>query len=160
MLKGEHVGLRAIERADLPKLLEWRNRPELRRHFREYRELGIDQQTEWYETKVLKDPCVRMFSVVDARTGDLLGACGLCYIDWPNRNADLSVYIGAADLYIDDRLAPDAVKVLLRYGFEELNLHRVWSEIYELDGPKKRMFESLGFHLDGRHLETHWSEGR
>ena len=54
---------------------------------------------------------------------------------------------------------PDAARVLLRYGFGELNLHRVWTEIYSIDEAKQRFFDTLGFSLDGRHRETHWTEG-
>lgn len=159
MLKGQLVGLRAIEKTDLAQLLTWRNKPEFRRYFREYRELGMDQQHQWYEQKVLNDTTVRMFAIVSLTTQELLGACGLCYIDWINRSADFSIYIGADDRYIDHEYAPDAARVLIRYGFEELNLHRLWSEIYDFDAPKVKFFESLGFHLDGRHQQTHWTGG-
>lgn len=159
MLKGEIVGLRAIERGDLDQLRAWRNRPEYRRYFREYRELNDDQQRRWYETAVNGDPSTRMFSIVELANDRLLGACGLCYINWVDRNADFSLYIGADDLYIDDRFATDAARVLIRYGFDELNLHRLWSEIYDFDHAKQRLFDRLGFRLDGRHRQTHWSEG-
>ena len=105
MLKGEITGLRAIERGDLEALRGWRNQPEMRRFFREYREISEDMQTAWYEKKVLADPATRMFAIEDLVTGDLLGACGLCYIDTINRNADFSIYLGADDLYIDDEFA-------------------------------------------------------
>jgi RimJ/RimL family protein N-acetyltransferase len=158
MLKGAFVGLRAIERADLGQLLEWRNTPQMRRFFREGRELGSDQQLRWYEQTVLDDPCVRMFAIVELGTERLLGACGLCYIDWPNRNADVSIYIGADGLYLDEKFAPDAAKVMARYGFEEMSLHRLWAEIYDFDEARKKLFEALGFTLDGRHRQTHWTE--
>lgn len=159
MLRGSVVGLRAIERADLGALLAWRNKPEFRRYFREFRELGSADQERWYENIVLKDPSVRMFSIVELTNGRLLGACGLCYINWVDRNADLSIYIGADDLYIDETFAPDAASTLLRYGFDELGLHRVWAEIYSIDQKKQKFFTGLGFALDGRHRETHWTEG-
>ncbi len=159
MLNGDLVGLRAIERADLPQLRDWRNRPELRRFFREYREIGQDQQNAWYENSVLKDASTRMFSIVERDSGRLLGACGLCYINWVDRNADFSIYLGADDLYIDDRLAPDAARVLIRYGFDELGLHRLWSEIYAFDTPKQQLFDSLGFQREARFRQSHWSEG-
>lgn len=159
MLSGKHVGLRAIELADLPQLLEWRNKPELRQYFREYRELNAEQQRRWFDEKVNGDPTIKMFSVIDLSSGRLLGACGLCYIDWVNRTADFSIYIGADDLYIDEKFAPDAAKILIRYGFEELGLHRLWSEIYAFDDPKIAFFDQLGFTLDGRHRETHWANG-
>lgn len=160
MLKGDIVGLRAIEPGDLDQLRAWRNRPEYRRYFREYRELSSEQQRRWYEAVVNGDASTRMFSIVELANGRLLGACGLCYINWVDRNADFSLYIGVDDLYIDDRFAPDAARVLIRYGFDELNLHRLWSEIYDFDQAKQGLFDRLGFGLDGRHRQTHWGEGR
>ena len=159
MLSGKNVGLRAIELVDLPQLLEWRNKPEFRRYFREYRELNAEQQRRWFDEKVNGDPTIKMFSIIDLSNGCLLGACGLCYIDWVNRSADFSIYIGIDSLYIDEKFAPDAAKILIRYGFDELGLHRLWSEIYAFDDRKKAFFDQLGFTLDGLHRETHWANG-
>lgn len=117
-------------------------------------------QEHWFNSKVIGDPCTKMFSVVDLKTGDLIGACGLCYIDFINRSADFSIYIGFNNLYIDDVLAVDAGRTLIKYGFEELNLHRIWSEIYDFDNKKIDLFATLGFELNGRHKQTHWTEGK
>ena len=160
MLKGANVGLRAIEKSDLPQLLEWRNQPDFRRYFREYRELNSTSQESWFESRVLDDEHTQMFAIVDLSSGKLLGACGLCYIDWQNRCADFSIYIGADHLYIDDFYAIDAAKVMMKYAFDELNFHRLWSEIYDIDEKKKAMFEKLGFVHEATHLQTHWTEGR
>ena len=160
MLTGEITGLRAIEENDLEQLLAWRNDPRMRRFFREYRELNMTQQKSWFDAKVNSDPATRMFAIVDLETKELMGAAGLCYIDSINRNADFSIYLGIDDLYIDEDYAPDAGRVLLRYGFEELNLHKVWSEIYSIDKPKQQLFYELGFTREGVHRETHWTEGQ
>lgn len=159
MLSGEYTCLRAIEREDLPQLLAWRNKPEFRRYFREHRELSGEQQRAWFETVVLKDPSTKMFSIIEKGNGRLLGACGLCYINWLDRNADFSIYLGADDLYIDHRLAPDAARLLIRYGFDELGMHRLWSEIYAFDSAKQSMFETLGFQREACFRQNHWSEG-
>jgi RimJ/RimL family protein N-acetyltransferase len=159
MLAGSAVTLRAIERNDLEQLLAWRNRPDYRRYFREYRELSMDNQLRWFEGEVIGNPKVRMFSIVERSSGRLLGACGLCYIDWLRRSSDVSIYIGADDLYIDQHYAPDAASVMIEYGFKELGLHRLWAEIYDFDDRKKRLLEKLGFHLDGRFRDGHWTEG-
>lgn len=160
MLKGKYVGLRAIEESDLSQLLLWRNQPNYRRYFREYRELSQTNQKNWFDSKVLNDTSTEMFSIVDVNTGELLGACGLCYIDWINRNADFSIYIGKDDLYIDEKYAIEAAQIMMKYGFEELNLHKLWSEIYSFDEAKKVMFDRLGFKLEGVHKEKHWTEGK
>lgn len=160
MLKGNIVGLRALEETDLETLLEWRNQPDYRRFFREYRELNHRNQQMWFEQKVVNDEHTLMFSIIELETGELIGACGLCYIDWINRCADFSMYIGKDRKYIDDFYAIDAGKILIMYGFDELNLHRLWSEIYETDDKKKRMFELLGFTFEALHKSTHWTSGK
>jgi RimJ/RimL family protein N-acetyltransferase len=160
MLKGNVTGLRAIERKDLSQLMEWRNQPSFRKYFREFRELNSSKQELWFDKLVMNDPNTMMFSIVDIETSELLGACGLCYIDWQNRNADFSIYIGKDHLYIDSKYAVDAAKIMIKYGFEELNLHRFWSEIYDFDEAKKQFFQTLGFTLDGQFRQTHWTEGR
>ena len=83
-----------------------------------------------------------MFSIIELESDRLLGACGLCYIDWINKNADFSIYIGADNLYIDDNFAPDAGSIMARYGFEELGLHRLWAEIYDYDDLKKNLLKN------------------
>lgn len=160
MIKGNLVGLRAIEEADLQQLLEWRNKPEYRLFFREFRELNSANQKSWFEKYVMKDMSTQMFAIVELSTNTLIGACGLCYIDWVNRSADFSIYIGKDNLYIDEVFAIDAAKLMEQYGFEELNLHRLWAEIYSIDKKKKIFFERLGFEQEGVFKETHWTQGK
>ena len=76
MLSGKVSVLTAVERGDLKQLLDWRNNPEFRKHFREYRELNMDQQTQWFEQKVNGDPATVMFSIRDKETMKLVGCCG------------------------------------------------------------------------------------
>src|ERR1043165_8977486 len=101
MLKGTSVGLVAVEREDLKVLRDWRNNTEFRTHFREYRELNMAMQEKWFEEKVLRDPTTMMFSIRRLTDNMLLGCCGFVYINWVHRHADLSLYIGWNDEYID-----------------------------------------------------------
>jgi RimJ/RimL family protein N-acetyltransferase len=160
MIKGKYVALRAIEESDLKQLLVWRNNPSFRRYFREYRELNYCQQLDWFDKKVNNDSCTKMFSIVDVESNYLLGACGLCYIDWVNRTADFSIYIGHEDIYIDTTYAHDAAKLLINYAYGELALNRLWSEIYSFDSQKNEFFQKLGFTLEGVHRQTHWADSQ
>lgn len=160
MLKGKFTGLRAIEKDDLTQLMQWRNEPELRKYFRETNELNSSNQLKWFESVTAKNSTNRMFSIVKLDTFELMGACGLCYLDWVNRSADFSIYLGYDNLYIDDKYAIDAAKVMRNYGFGVLNLHRLWAEIYSIDEPKKKFFDKLGFKLDGEFRETYWYDSQ
>jgi len=161
MLKGLLTGLTAIERTDLKQLMDWRNKPEFRKYFREYRELNSDIQEQWFEKKVLNDPAIMMFSIRRLSDNLLLGCCGFVYINWVHRHADLSIYIGWNNFYIDEEgYAEDAAKILLKYGYHELGLNKVWTEIYSIDEKKKAFFGKLGFHRDGVLRQNYFYDGQ
>lgn len=160
MLEGKIISLRAIEEKDLNLLLKWRNNPKFRIFFREYRELNNYDQKKWYQDCVKKKTNTHMFSIIENKTNKLIGACGLCYIDSVNKNADLSIYVGKDKLYIDDIYAIESSHLIIDYGFSVLNLHRIWAEIYSYDKKKIKMFKKLNFELDGIHKETHWENNK
>ena len=156
MLEGKKVSLKAVERKDLPKLLEWRNKKNFKKFFREYRILNINQQRKWFLDVVEGDKKTVMFSIILNKNQQLIGACGLTYIDWVQKNADFSIYIGDKNIYIDNVLALEAGKLLLQYGFSDLCLNRIWAEIYDFDKKKIELFKKLKFVLEGKHRETYW----
>ncbi|MEG0091664.1 MAG: GNAT family protein [Oscillospiraceae bacterium] len=162
MIVGKKVSLRAVCREDLPLLMEWRNREDFRQYFREYQELNIENQQAWFENSVVRDRNTIMFTVVLNDEGHTpIGCCGLCYINWVNRFADLSLYIGKDGVYIDSEgYAKEACELLFRYGFGELNLHKLWTEIYEFDAPKNKLYLELGLHQDGLLRENYVHQGK
>ncbi len=161
MHKGKMVGLVSVEREDLKKLMDWRNNTDFRKHFREYRELDMEMQQKWYEKKVLGDPTTMMFSIKRLSDGELIGCCGFVYINWIHRHADLSLYIGWNDAYIDDQgYAEEACELLFDHGFNELNLNKIWTEIYEFDTKKKELYDKFGFHQDGMLRQNYFYDGK
>ncbi len=160
MIQGENIGLRALERDDLPLLMQWRNKQSMRKFFRETDEINSYKQEHWFENVMAKSSIHKMFAIIKIDTGELMGACGLCYIDWVNQSADFSIYIGYKDLYIDDIFAIEAAQLMRDYGFDVLNLHRLWAEIYSIDNAKKDFFKTLDFNLDGTFRETYWYKGK
>jgi hypothetical protein len=161
MILGKKVYLKAVEPENLNQLMEWRNLPEFRKHFREYREINTIMQQKWFENNVSDDKNTIMFSVFNVETNELLGCCGLCYINWVHRHADLSVYIGYEHAYIDNLgFADDSCRLVLNYGFNELNLHKIWTEIYEFDNKKKALYDKFGFKQDGLLRDNYFYDGR
>lgn len=161
MINGSKVFLKAIEIEDLETLKTWRNLPEYRKYFREYREINSVMQRNWFEHLVCDNSHTIMFSIFDVSTKQLIGCCGLCYIHWIHRHADLSLYIGKNEAYIDDDgYAKEACELLFLYAFNELNLHKIWTEIYEFDQKKNTLFRSLGFQQDGLLREHYFYDGK
>jgi RimJ/RimL family protein N-acetyltransferase len=160
MIKGKNVFLTTVEKYDLPKLKEWRNNPDFRKNFREYREINDEMQMSWFDKFVVNDKNTIMFSVKDIINQELIGCCGLCYINWVHRYADLSFYIGKDNLYVDDIYAPDAVDILIKYGFNELGLNKIWTEIYEFDIKKIDFLQKYGFKKDGQLRENYFYDSK
>lgn len=160
MLRGKKIGLRAIEEEELKILLDWRNNPEYRQYFREYRELNMVQQKEWFFSKAIKDNSTLMFSIIELKTNKIVGVCGLCYINWVNGSADLSLYIGENNCYIDDDgFAEESCKLLFKYAFNELRLNRIWTEIYIIDKKKIELYKKLKMNIDGTLRESYFYNG-
>ena len=163
MIIGNKVSLRAIEEGDLPQLRDWRNNEEFRKYFRETRELNLNDQKNWFDKFVVKNENTIMFGIVENSTKKLIGVCGLCYINWIHKNADLSLYIGKNDLYIDtkkDGYAWATLDTLFEYAFNRLNLHKIWTEIYEFDKAKNALLPSYGFQKDATLRDNYFYDGK
>jgi hypothetical protein len=161
MICGTKIGLRALEQSDLGILKEWRNNPTFRKNFREVRELNSFNQELWFE-RTNKSANDFMFMIVNLENGEAIGAGGLLYINWINRSADFSFYIVYKNMYIDnDGFAEEATSLLINYGFNNLNLNKIWMELYEFDNKKIDFFKNIfNFKVDGCLRQNCFEEGR
>ena len=162
MIKGKKVGLRAVEKQDLPILRDWRNIVEFRKNFREVRELSLNDQEAWFDQLQKTKHINYMFTIVDLDTQKPIGAAGLLYINWIIRSADFSFYLGNNEVYIDDKgIAEEATKLLINYGFNNLNLHKIWMELYEFDKAKLDFFiNKFDFKKDGVLRDNCFEDGK
>ena len=162
MIEGKNVGLRAVEKEDLKFLRDWRNIHKFRKNFREVRELGMDDQELWFESLKKTKNINFMFTIVDLKSNKPIGATGLLYINWIIKSADFSFYIGKNKTYIDEKaISLEAVKLLLDYGFNNLNLNKIWMELYEFDDKKINFFtNNFQFKKDGLLRENCFEDGK
>ena len=157
--KDKSIAIRAMEKSDLPVVQVWRNDDSIRRYFREYREFSLAQKEQWYESMIQNDK-FEMFVIIDCEYQDIIGVTGLTYIDWVNHHADVHFYIGKDSLWIDDVLAPKAFPIILDYGFNTLNLNKIWAEIYDIDTLKLNFFTDRGFKVDASLREHYFFKGK
>lgn len=162
MIKGDYIGLRAVERQDLELLRDWRNIEEFRKNFREVRELSLTDQEKWFDSLQQSKHFNYMFSIVNLKNNELIGAAGLLYINWVIRSADFSFYIGKDQIYTDDsKISLESAKLLIDYGFNNLNLNKIWMELYEFDHKKLEFFrQNFNFKQDGLLRDNCFEGGR
>jgi ribosomal-protein-alanine N-acetyltransferase len=152
------IDLAPIARADLPKLLEWRNDYRVWRWTRQADYLNEVKHAEWFERQA-KDPTIRMYKIVlraQGTTNDV-GVCGLTSIDHFNRRAEFSLYVAPA--YHRRGIGRSALAVLLGHGFDNLGLNLIWGETFD-GNPAARVFEAVGMRREGTRRDFYWREGR
>jgi len=159
-LSTDKISFRPIERDDLAMLRGWRNDPEIRQRTRERFPLNLLDQEKWWEG--LRDRKNIMFLIsfpaelIEAYLP--IGVCGLTHIDWSNRSAELSWYIGDKN-FRGKKLGRHIISLLNNYGFLELGLHRIFGECYNnTDLPK--VYEHLGFFIEAKMRDTYWYNGQ
>ncbi len=148
-LVGEGVELRRHDRRNYPLYARW------------YADEEIWHLTSWTAAPMRRAAVERLFesresSAVDDsfaihREGreEPIGVISLMNVSEANSSAELSVIVGEEE----DRekgLGTEAIRVLLRYAFEELGLHRVGLSVFEFNGPAISAYEKLGFKEEGR----------
>jgi UDP-4-amino-4,6-dideoxy-N-acetyl-beta-L-altrosamine N-acetyltransferase len=158
MISGKKIHLRAIEDYDLAQLQSWRNNPELRQFFREYRDLSMENQKQWFQ-KIQNDKTQTVFSIVIKGQNRLIGCCGLHNISWTNRVGEFGIYIDTAKDVRGFGYGFDALNTLLNYGFNELNLNRIWGEVYSNNAAIK-LYEKMGFQYEGLLRQTYFYDGQ
>ena len=157
MIKGKKITLSPVEREDIEQLRNWRNQPELRKYFREHRDISKTMQSAWFD-KINNDPNQVNFEIREAENNKLIGHCGLYYISWIHRHAEFGIYIGADD-YRSGGFGSDALRTLIKYGFNDLNLNRIWCEVYD-NNTSIELYKHLGFVHEGTLRQTYYNEGR
>ena len=157
MFEGKNVNLRSLEIDDLGILKKWRNDKITRNHTREYRLLNMINQKHWFET-IHKDnpPKFLMFGVTDKRK-KLVGVCGLTYIDWKNRHCEISIILYLKN-WQKTKEAKETISLLINYGFGELNMRRLWVEIFDTIPENIKLFDSLNFHREGILRDKLWRQ--
>tara|TARA_B100001093_G_scaffold277982_1_gene265686 strand:- start:3580 stop:4110 length:531 start_codon:yes stop_codon:yes gene_type:complete len=157
MVKGKKIILTRVEKENLEQLRKWRNIPELRKYFREHKIIGIDNQLKWYENRVLGDSNQYNFEI-RTQENKLIGHCGLYYINWISRTGEFGIYIGDND-YRNGGYGSDALRTLIKYGFEDLNLNRIWCEVYS-NNDALDVYKHIGFVYEGKMRESYYNEGK
>ena len=89
----------------------------------------------------------------------LVGFVGLGGIDWNNGNGWVGIGIGAREDW-GKGYGTDAMRIMLRFAFSELNLHRVSLSVFA-DNPRAiRSYEKAGFQVEGRARQVVNRDGR
>lgn len=148
-IPGERIYLRGLERKDLAgNMFQWANDAEVT-HYMVMGALpnNIELLEEEYE-QLVKSKNDVVFAVVDKKTDIHIGNVGLYVINWISRTAEFRIIIGEKE-YWNKGYGTEAAKLTVKYGFEKLNLNRVWLGVNAEYKSAIKSYENAGFVHEG-----------
>lgn len=104
-------------------------------------------------------PTVILFSIHTMADDRLIGFIFFEGINWTSREASVAIGLGERDCW-GRGYGTDAMRCMLRYGFTELNLHRVSLTVFEYNSRGIRCYEKCGFQPEGRIREFILRDGK
>lgn len=161
ILTTDRLLLREFEERDWPAVLAYQSDPRYLRYYawthrtaeevRAFVQMFVDQQAE--------QPRLKFQLAVVLRTEDrLIGNCGIRVNNPDVREANIGYEL--APQYWGCGYATEAARAILAFGFEELQLHRIWSWCIAENVASARVLEKLGMRCEGHLREHEWMKGR
>ncbi|WP_136686864.1 GNAT family N-acetyltransferase [Halorhabdus amylolytica] len=142
-LRGENVTLRPIEEEDAEFLAEAINHPEVWPTLAAVDPLSTDDEREWIEN-LTDDDDIHLLICAD---GDPVGTIGLNRVNDVWGIAELGYYVHPDAQR--NGYATDAARRIVRYGFEDRRLEKVYANVYPDNHGSRGVLESVGFEREG-----------
>ncbi len=157
VLTGEKTVLRPFTGADAEPMWKVIQDPEVVRFtFKPSTEFTLEQLRSVYAARATQPDRLDL-AVTDPATGELLGEVVL--YEWcPDaRSCTFRTLIGPRGR--GRGIGTEATRLIVGYGFEQLGLHRVQLELYGNNHRARRVYEKVGFVVEGARREAQLRDG-
>ena len=159
MLEGTIVNLRAREMDDLERNYRWVNDREVTRFIAMRYQMSLLAEEDWMRERTKRPLAFDLAAfAIETKDGRHIGNCVLRGASPENRSADLGIVIGEKDCW-GRGYGADAVRTLVRFGFDEMNLERVELHVYDFNARAIASYRNCGFIEEGRLRQHEYAEG-
>jgi len=160
MLEGKLVRLRALDIDDLDREFTWVNDQEVTRFLSMRYPISRAQEERWIRDHPPSDFSNGVFFAIEVKENGIhIGNLNLMQANPEDRKAGLGIMIGDKE-YWSNGYGSDAIVTLLRFGFGEMNLNRVWLHVFDFNERAQACYKKCGFVEEGRLREHYYSLGR
>ena len=154
------VRLRELARADIPLVNAWRqDRLVTDPLGAPPRHISLDVDMQWFEDYLRQRPTsVRCMILVgdDPMPAGIVSLTGIHSIF---QSAEFHVMIGRQDCQ-GRGVGTAATHAMLRHGFSDLNLHRIYLTVLASNTAAIRLYERVGFKHEGRARDAAYKNGK
>lgn len=157
-LIGDLVYLSPLNIEDASKYVEWLCDEDVAKYLSNYtNNINLLGEVEWVKNSSAKNE--PNFAIVNKANDNLIGNIGLMNIDNVNRVAELGVFIGDKNFH-GKGYGSDAIKLLLNYGFNYLNLNNITLRVLSFNERAIKAYKKCGFKEYGRLEESVYYNGK
>jgi RimJ/RimL family protein N-acetyltransferase len=157
-LVGQRVYLRPFQRDDAPLLVRSMNDPAVRGALGFERPITLEEE-ESFLARLAGNKELVLLGVVARDEDRLVGSTGLSAIQPSSRQAQFGVFIGGPEEW-GKGYGTEATELMVGYGFETLNLNRIWLHVFEDNLRAIRVYEKVGFAREGLLRQAAFRDGR
>lgn len=158
MIAGEHVILRAFERDDAERCYRWMNDPNIVRTLKSRYPIAFQNEMEWLDRAMQANWNERHFAIERKDDRTHIGNASIHDIDWVSRTAAFGLFVGEPSAW-NRGFGSDAIRTLVRFAFEEMNLRKLRINVFEYNDRAKHVLETQGFVQEGRLRREFYREG-
>lgn len=151
------INLRALKKSDSDLILNWMKNDKLRYLIGTTFPITELEHENWFQNRMLEKDN-RMF-VIELENETAIGIVGFKNLDWINSNSELFIYIGNEN-YWGKGYGKEALKLLINFAFNSLNLHMLYLEVFSYNENATKMYEKLGFNQDGILRQSKYQDGQ
>ena len=156
-LEGEKTRLRALTKADISEhYLAWLNDPDVLRHRGPKAYPSTLAELKCYVESIPRRGDL-VLAICERDSGRHIGNIALNTVLWIHRSAELSIMIGAKDVW-GQGLGKEAIDLVTRHAFESMGLNRLWAE--SPNPAFNAAVKSLGWTHEGTKRQAFLIEGR
>jgi len=141
--------IRKLEKSDLGERVAWMNRPEVFKTMHFTPPITLENTVAWFEKNM--DVSTRCDMAFEDNAGNLVAMGGLTNIDYTTRKAEFYIFVNPSRQR--EGIGTEATKLLCQYGFEVLNLHKIYLFTNNSNLGGRRTYEKVGFKLEGVHRD-------
>lgn len=156
ILETERLLLRPWEPSDAGDLFEFASNPDIGSSAGWNPHKSVDESLEIIKT-VFAQP--ETYAVILKENMRAVGSIGLMFgeksnLNIPENEAEIGYWIGKP--FWGRGLIPEAVNALVKYGFRELGLAKIWCGYFDGNEKSKRVQEKCGFKFHHTNKDVFW----
>jgi RimJ/RimL family protein N-acetyltransferase len=143
----DQIKLSVLEDEDKQNLFEWINNKELVEFNSPFQIISWDNHCKWFDA-IRKSESVKIFGIRTIEKNKLIGSCQLLNLNKISGSAELQIRLGFFS-EMGKGYGSEAVKLLLKYGFEELKLQRIYLHVFSDNIRAFKSYLKNGFKEEG-----------